>query len=312
MGKANPTSIMVAALVLWMGVTPVVIAQTGGPAAVSALGRLEPEHGVMRIGIPSTSSSISGSVVAELMVEEGDWVKAGQLLASTDSTAMLNARLAVARAEHEESILAAAAAVSQAEEVCTLSRVAASEAERRTNLLARNLASAEETERAKGDAEANAASCTAARAASSVAESAVHSAQARVGLHEAELERSLVRAPVAARVLEIYARPGEFVHLEGLLELGRTNSMFAIAEVHETDVARVRLGQSARISSDALPAQLSGKVEHIRHKIYKQDVIDTDPAASKDARIVEVEIRLDDSSAAENLTNLQVDIVIGG
>ncbi len=41
------------------------------------------------------------------------------------------------------------------------------------------------------------------------------------------------------------------------------------------------------------------------------DVIGTDPAARKDARIIEVEIRLDESEAAAALTNLQVEIVIG-
>ena len=41
------------------------------------------------------------------------------------------------------------------------------------------------------------------------------------------------------------------------------------------------------------------------------DEIGTDPAARKDARIVEVEIRLDDPKAAANLTNLQVDVEIG-
>ena len=52
-------------------------------------------------------------------------------------------------------------------------------------------------------------------------------------------------------------------------------------------------------------------VERIRPKVQKMDEIGTDPAARKDARIVEVEIRLDDSSAAADLTNLQVDVEIG-
>ena len=96
-----------------------------------------------------------------------------------------------------------------------------------------------------------------------------------------------------------------------VLDLARTDRMFAIAEVYETDIGKVEIGQGASISSDALPRVLSGKVERIRPKVQKMDVIGTDPAARKDARIIEVEIRLDDSEAAENLTNLQVEIVIG-
>jgi len=48
----------------------------------------------------------------------------------------------------------------------------------------------------------------------------------------------------------------------------------------------------------------------IRHKVRKQDVIGTDPAAGKDARIIEVEILLDDPEAAASLTHLQVAIII--
>ncbi len=52
-------------------------------------------------------------------------------------------------------------------------------------------------------------------------------------------------------------------------------------------------------------------MELIRPKVQKHDEIGTDPAARKDARIVEVEIRLNEPEAAAALTNLQVDVVIG-
>ena len=87
--------------------------------------------------------------------------------------------------------------------------------------------------------------------------------------------------------------------------------MYAIAEVYETDVRNVRKGMKARVTSSALAGPLSGTVERVRPKVQKMDEIGTDPAARKDARIVEVEIRLDDPKAAANLTNLQVDIEIG-
>jgi HlyD family secretion protein len=86
--------------------------------------------------------------------------------------------------------------------------------------------------------------------------------------------------------------------------------MVATAEVYETDINRVRIGQSAEITSDALPAPLSGSVRFIALKVHKQDEIGTDPAARKDARIIEVEILLDDPKAVEHLSNLQVEIII--
>jgi len=87
--------------------------------------------------------------------------------------------------------------------------------------------------------------------------------------------------------------------------------MYAIAEVYETDIARVRVGQPATINSRAIGKQLGGVVERIRQQVRKLDQLGTDPAARKDARIVEVEIRLDNSAPAAGLTNLQVEIVIG-
>ncbi len=86
--------------------------------------------------------------------------------------------------------------------------------------------------------------------------------------------------------------------------------MYAVAEVYETDVHRVRLGQRATITSQALEQPLEGTVDKVHAKVGKQDVLNTDPAARTDARVVEVEIRLDDSARAAAFTNLQVDVRI--
>lgn len=278
---------------------------------VSALGRLEPEHGVLKIGVTSSSHAVSGSIIAELHVDEGDWVEAGQLLATTDSTVLMRAIAHKANTELELAKRTAEAVNSQSDEACTLADVAASEADRRASLLERNLASTEETEQAQGDARATAASCKAAHANTLVAQYAIEVAKARIAIDGIALDRSMVRAPVAGRVLEIHTRPGELAGAHSVLDLGRTDQMFAIAEVYETDIANVEVGQKARVSSDALPEALTGTVERIRGKVQKMDVIGTDPAAHKDARIIEVEIRLDESEPAAGLTNLQVEIVIG-
>src|SRR5262245_10256055 len=68
---------------------------------VAALGRIEPEHGVLVLGMPSTPQAISGSVVGKLLVKPGDDVTAGQVLAEVDSVPYLKAELEVARAELE-------------------------------------------------------------------------------------------------------------------------------------------------------------------------------------------------------------------
>jgi multidrug efflux pump subunit AcrA (membrane-fusion protein) len=56
--------------------------------------------------------------------------------------------------------------------------------------------------------------------------------------------------------------------------------------------------------------RLVGRVERIGLKVGKKDVLSTDPVADADARVVEVEIRLEESEPAATLTNLRVDVVI--
>jgi HlyD family secretion protein len=72
----------------------------------------------------------------------------------------------------------------------------------------------------------------------------------------------------------------------------------------------VRLGQAATISSYALPRELTGKVVRIGNMVFKNDVLNVDPAARADARVVEVWIDLDDASETQGLTNLTVNVVI--
>ena len=136
-------------------------------------------------------------------------------------------------------------------------------------------------------------------------------ARASLSRAEAALELSTVRSPIDGRVLEIHAREGERVGAEGIAAVGATDAMFAVAEVYETEIGRVRLGQRARIHSPALPVDLEGVVERIGLRVGKNDVLDTDPVADVDARVVEVEIRLDEPALAASFTNLRVDVVIG-
>ena len=143
-------------------------------------------------------------------------------------------------------------------------------------------------------------------------QTAVESSQQNLNLAEARLERTIVRAPSSGRVLRIVTRAGEAIGTNGILDLGDTSQMFVVAEVYETDVGLVRLGQPAVISSrnGAFSESLTGKVSSIGWQIFKNNVLDDDPAANADSRVVEVKIQLDNGKAVEALTNLQVDVKI--
>jgi HlyD family secretion protein len=139
----------------------------------------------------------------------------------------------------------------------------------------------------------------------------VDSLKKNLDLAESRLRRTVLRAPQAGQILNILTWPGERTESdEPILQMGNTDEMHAVAEVYETDIGLVRLGQRAIITSPALPEPLTGEVVQIGVSIHKNDVLDVDPAADADARVVEVRIRLDQSAVAANFTNLQVDVEI--
>jgi HlyD family secretion protein len=286
-------------------------AQESSPTqAVSALGRLEPEHGVTRLAASFMQQAPLGSIMAELYVKKGDEVSKGQLLAATDTAPVMQAVVAEAEAQLQYALRQVEAASSRVEEACVRADVSQREAERRARLHAQGVAGEEEADSAKGEAEAMKASCGAARTTVRSSQANAEVARAHLNTVQAEMKRAYLYSPIDGRVLDVRARPGEFIDTEGALILGNVKRMMAVAEVYETDIPRVEVGQRATVSSAALASDLSGKVHFIQQMVAKQDEIGTDPAARKDARIIEVEILLDDPAVAAGMTHLQVDVVI--
>lgn len=147
----------------------------------------------------------------------------------------------------------------------------------------------------------------------SQAQITVDSAAQNLALAEARLAQTFVRAPRAGQILQLYVEPGEAVTTNNpILALGDTQQMYVVAEVYETDVSLVAPGQRATITSrnGAFDQVLTGTVEQVGLQIFKNDVLDDDPAANADARVVEVRVRVDQSEAIAGLTNLQVDVAI--
>jgi len=283
----------------------------GNGGAVSALGRLEPQHGVIRVTAPVSPEATTGMVLGELFVGAGDDVNRGDLIAVTETAALLRALLAESQAELTRSERRAEAVAGAADAECVRAEVFRREADRRARLLEQNLSSVEETERAVGEADFRAAACRAARLDTEASRAEIVVAEARAKRAEASLARAHVRSPADGRILEVNTRPGELVGRDGIVELGQVQRMYAIAEVYETDIGRVAVGQPATVTSEVFPGPMSGVVEHVRLQVRKQDQLSTDPAARKDARIIEVEILLDDPTPVAGLSHLQVEVVIG-
>ncbi len=150
-----------------------------------------------------------------------------------------------------------------------------------------------------------------------IAKAELEQAQIQVEQQKAQLEDSQVRVPVAGQILRLNTRVGEQVNTqEGIAELGQTKQMYAIAEVYEIDIVKVRLGQQAIINSEygGFSGDIRGKVDQIGLQIGKtrlnQD--QNNPTNDVNARVVEVKIRIhpEDSSKVAALTGMQVRVKI--
>jgi HlyD family secretion protein len=147
-----------------------------------------------------------------------------------------------------------------------------------------------------------------------IAQAQISNAIANVRKAEAQLRLSYVQAPIAGEILKIHSKSGEAIGADGIAEIGQTSQMYVIAEIAEDSIGKVRIGQNATITSDngAFSNELKGTVIEIGRKIGKKDVLNTDPAADVDARVVEVKIALspEDSQKVSGLTYAKVVVEI--
>lgn len=139
------------------------------------------------------------------------------------------------------------------------------------------------------------------------AQAGVDRAIAALRQAEEDLELASVKAPSDGQIIKINAYPGEIVDVDGVVEFAQTDKMMVVAEVYESDIGKVKVGQTATIQSEtgAFADTITGKVSQVGLKIGKQDVLSTDPAADVDSRVVEVKINLDPetSDRVSHLTN---------
>ena len=151
-----------------------------------------------------------------------------------------------------------------------------------------------------------------------VAEIELERAKIAVEQRRADLEDTKVKVPIDGQILRINTRVGEQVNTQkGIVELGQTQKMYAIAEVYETDIGKVRIGQPATISSEygGFAGNIEGTVEHLGLQVGTKELAEAseDPTQDENSRIVEVKIRIDpqDSKKVARLTNMKVRIEIG-
>jgi HlyD family secretion protein len=191
--------------------------------------------------------------VAEVLVEEGDIVEAGQVLARMDTTE-LEASLDKARADRaqaEKTVVADRAIIAQREAELTFAR---QQFDRAAALVKTGDISIERLDQRRSNLAAALAALDAARAQLETAERAVDSASAEARRIQAQIDDSVLRAPLRGRIEHRLAEPGEV-----LAAGGRVLTMYDLTDVYMSiflptaQAGRVRIGSSARIILDAVP-----------------------------------------------------------
>lgn len=285
-----------------------------GQLGIAAGGLVEPS-GEERVIIPQLSGRLS-----KVYINEGDTVKAGQLIAEIEN-AEYRAALATATAElarrqaelakaqagaRREEIDAAAAARSEA---LAAEHQAGAEYARRRTMAAQKLIAAEALELARTQSEAATARRERADAELALlragtraedlaaATAAVEAARAERDRAQAFYDKSQIVSPVDGQVLKRDLREGETVVALSPLPLARVGDMsrlFVRADIDELDIGRVRDGQKAAITSDAFPGQsFTGEVVRVSRRMGRRNSISGDPAEKQDAKILEALIALD-------------------
>jgi HlyD family secretion protein len=273
--------------------------------------------------------------VDRLLVQEGDQVTAGQLLAEFADAALKDAAVAEAGAgvaEADASLARVRAAGRQSDIDAQKARIdslaaqqdiARRDAARSAELVptgagARAIAERDHAaaERAAADerqAEAQLATLQQARPEDvSVAEAHLRTAHAALARARADAALSRVYAPVAGRILEIYARPGDLVGAEGLLELADLDRLDVVADVYETDLPRVRPDASAEVIVPGDVHRYTARVADIGRVVRHTTEAGVDPVAAVDGRTVEVRLGLDADGreALGHRINMQVQVAI--
>jgi ABC exporter DevB family membrane fusion protein len=307
---------------LWLAQpTPSVHAAAPAAAAPTALvapARVEPIHDPVQLAFETAGR------IAEIAVDEGDAVKAGQVLARLDDrmararVAAAEAGLAQARARH---LLArrgpraedVAAARADADAATASAEHRARDQARSAQLgkvgaLANVVVDADDAAARIAGAQATAATARYQALARGTRAEQIEEAAAAIQLAQAELDaakvaldQTLLRAPSDGVILRRTGEVGALVTLmtfAPVLAMADLGQLELRAEVDEADVARVAVGQAAYATADAFGDQrLPVKVTRITRELGRKTVRDDDPRARVDTRVLEVIARFDGAPA---------------
>lgn len=295
---------------------PVAIAATARDAAVAAgPGLVEPLSEEIRV-----SAQIGGRL-ERVLADEGDRVKAGQVLAIVDNgdyrarVESAQAEIGLREAERRRIVNGAraqerreaAAALTEAEAVFENARA---EQTRRQNLLRERVVSraeAEDADRAARVAEARVEAvrervdlinADAREEDRAKADADVSLARARLDEVRALYEKTFIRAPIDGVILRRHRKAGESVSTQfdsPIITMADDRMRRVRVDVDEADVGRIAIGQPAYVTADAFgERRFAGRVIRIGQLLGRKNVRTDEPTERVDTKVLETLVELED------------------
>lgn len=246
------------------------------PYLAVANGKADVEGGLIQV------AARRAGVVRDVLVQEGDDVTKGQVLARLEDD---EPRLAAA---------SAAAAVEQAKAQIDLLNVQLSTARREYDrlkgLTASNFVAGQKLDQAQDkirEAEANLR----------IQRAEIATAQARLQQARYDLELTIIRAPADGRIVRRYANPGagaSTLNVSTMFDLEPAARRIVRAEVSETALPYVAIGQTVQIAPEQEPDKSFKGVVLRRAGVFGARKLQSeDPAQRADERVVEVVVSAD-------------------
>jgi HlyD family secretion protein len=128
-----------------------------------------------------------------------------------------------------------------------------------------------------------------------------------------DLADATVLAPQAGRILKIFSWPGDKVGDNGLLEMADTSAMVVTAEVYQSDLNKLKIGQGATITADGFQGSARATLYKVLPQVQKQSIFGGTPGENMDQRVYEVKLRLHPTAKEEKrlrfASNLQVNVI---
>jgi len=227
----------------------------------------------------------AGGQIAHLLVKKGQRVKANQVLLE-----LWNNDLEAQKRLAQDQL---STALTQEQQACVQADLAAKEAERAQQLKEKGFISAEGLDQKVSAAKVSRAGCE-------VARNLIDQSRSRVAVANASLQRMVLRAPFSGIVADISGELGEYatpsppgIPTLPAIDLIDDSCMFVSAPIDEVDASGIKVGQTSRITLDAIKGKsFAGKVKRISPYVLELE---------KQARTVEVEVAFNAPPTAENL-----------